>query len=700
MGHHRRSDRRARRALALLGACLALSLAFAGPAAAAAPNGALLAFLPPDPHAAAPAGAGAAIPGAQDALGYRLAATPGLALGLLSATHGVYTTSQLLLDLGQGARVAYGAYSPMFSPRLTVSVDGAGAQVWPWDAVLRRARGAPDDLRPGLLAGSIVGGGAYVGVDGQSDEDAVAAADAAGHVAAYSSGPPATLDARLAQARAAHRFVVVDLPPGADGVAALGRLSTARAPGDALIVLERAPDEARHELLWAGAAGLSGGGRELGSDTTRLPGLSAATDIGPTVLRQLGLPVPARMSGQVMHARGASAHPTRLRKLRRRLLVLYGRRLPTLWLLLLGWLALAAAGLVAGRVRGNARPLRFALRAGALAILWAPVAVLVSAALDPSRAAEQAIVCGLCLLLGAVTDRLLRWPRAPLAPALVSTLALTADAVAGTQLLSRSLLGPNPSFGARFYGIGNELKSALAVLVLAGVAAALYPALRSRRAAAIFALAGIGLGVIVGAARLGAGVGGVVLVSAGTAIAVLAMLPGALTRSRAVALVLAPVIALAALAAIDLATAHGGGHYTRSVLHAHSLNDLGNIVDRRYAAAWDALRNGWMPVASGLALALLLWPARDRRLLRRLPDQGWRAAFAGGAAAGVVGALTEDSGPVLLVVAVFVLACLAVYLVAAPPRPRASEITGPALSSTTRPRPTTSSSSPGAHSAI
>ena len=38
----------------------------------------------------------------------------------------------------------------------------------------------------------------------------------------------------------------------------------------------------------------------------------------------------------------------------------------------------------------------------------------------------------------------------------------------------RSLLGPDPILGARFYGIGNELKSGLAVLVLAAVAAALY----------------------------------------------------------------------------------------------------------------------------------------------------------------------------------------------------------------------------------
>ena len=53
----------------------------------------------------------------------------------------------------------------------------------------------------------------------------------------------------------------------------------------------------------------------------------------------------------------------------------------------------------------------------------------------------------------------------------------------------RSLLGPNPELGVRFYGIGNELKSGLAVLVFAAVAAALYPAVRGRRAATTMAAA-------------------------------------------------------------------------------------------------------------------------------------------------------------------------------------------------------------------
>src|ERR1700716_2305069 len=152
------------------------------------------------------------------------------------------------------------------------------------------------------------------------------------------------------------------------------------------------------------------------------------------------------------------------------------------------------------------------MRGGALAVLWAPVVVLRPAAIEPGAASEYAIIACGCLALGFLTDRLLPWPRALLAPAIVAVVALTFDALAGTQLLMRAGLGPNPALGARFYGIGNELKSGLAALVLGAVAAALHPAVRGRRAVVAIASAGILLAVIEGSARIGAGVGGVILV--------------------------------------------------------------------------------------------------------------------------------------------------------------------------------------------
>lgn len=321
------------------------------------------------------------------------------------------------------------------------------------------------------------------------------------------------------------------------------------------------------------------------------------------------------------------------------------------------------------------------MRVGALAMLWTPLAMLLPAALEPSRPAEFALIVAVSFALGALTDRLVEWPRAPIAPAVAAILALSIDALAGTQLLVRSLLGPNPEFGARFYGIGNELKSALAVLVFTSVAAALYPAVRSRRAATAMACAGVLLAIVEGSARIGAGVGGVILVSAGTAVATVMLLPGSINRKRVLLAMAAPAAALVALAILDLLTAHGGGHFTGSVLDARSAGDIRDIVVRRYGAAYDELRNHLMPVATALALlaSIVAVRRRERLLTPVASDPAWLAALAGGLTAGVVGALTEDSGPVLLVVAVFVLACVLSYLWGRPVGAKTSSSTIPAL---------------------
>jgi hypothetical protein len=307
-----------------------------------------------------------------------------------------------------------------------------------------------------------------------------------------------------------------------------------------------------------------------------------------------------------------------------------------------------------------------ALRAGALAMLWTPIGVLVPAALEPSVGVEYALIVATCFSLAALSDRLLSWPRALIAPATAVLLAIVLDALLGTQLLIRSLLGPNPAYGARFYGIGNELKSGLAVLVFAAVAAALYPATRSRKTAATMACAGALLALIEGAARIGAGVGGVILVCAGTAVATVLLLPGPLRRKRILAVLAAPSIGLLLLAIVDLSTAHGAGHFTGSVLDARSASNLQDLIVRRYEAAWQELGNGLMPLATTLALLLAAVGIhyRDRLLEPVHSDPAWPAALAGGLTAGVVGALSEDSGPVLLVVAVFAMACVIAYLCA------------------------------------
>ncbi len=462
--------------------------------------------------------------------------------------------------------------------------------------------------------------------------------------------------------------MVADLPFGTTGYADLRALAATRPSGELLTVIQSSPDTPGHELLWSAFAGLGPGGQTLTSQTTNERGLIASIDIGPTILDHLGLPIPPDMRGKPVRLDGRLDGAS-LRGLMARLVVIDSRRIPALEWLLLAWALLFALALVPLRTGGGyaqARRVRtgWAMRTGALAMMWSPVAVLVPAALEPSRDVEFALIVAICFALGALTDRLIPWPRAPIAPAVAAVLALTVDALAGTQLLMRSLLGPNPAFGARFYGIGNELKSGLAVLVFSAVAAALYPAARGRKSATAMACAGILLAIVEGSARIGAGVGGVILVSAGTAVATVMLLPGTFNRRRALIVMAAPVLGLAALAVIDLTTAHGSGHFTGSVLDARSPGDIRDIIVRRYGAAWDELKNHLMPLATALAL-VASWIAvrrRDRVLAPVHLDPAWLAALSGGLTAGVIGALSEDSGPELLVVAVFALGCVLSYL--------------------------------------
>jgi hypothetical protein len=622
-----------------------------------------------------------------------LAAVPGLSVGIVSATQGLYSQEQLLLDITQGARISASAYSTEHPPPLALRTSPAGPSpplsggapitalgageaiagtaaagtlskgiLAGWRAARRRAEAAPQLLRPGLLAQQIPGGVAYAGVSGAATIDAIAAADRHGQVSAVSLGTAISLLARVAALRRTHRLVVADLPGGHAGRKDLRALSGARPPGELLLVMQRARSAHGHELLWAAAGGLAGGGdRELSSQTTTQRGLIAAVDLAPTILRHLGIAVPADMRGDPIHTDGALRSAS-LRALMARLHVITPRRLPALAWLLIAWVLLVLACASWPRARA------WALRCGALGVLWAPVAVLIPAALALGAAVEYATIALACLALGALTDRLLPWPRAPIAPALVAVVALSVDALAGTQLLMRSLLGPDPILGARFYGIGNELKSGLAVLVLAAVAAAVYPAergsLSGRRAVLAMSGAGVLLAIVEGSARIGAGVGGVILVCTGTAVAVVMLLGGALTRRRALTVLIAPVVGLVVLAGLDLATAHGAGHFTGSILHARSAGDIRDIIVRRYTAAWQELGSGAMPVATAVAvLCAGLGIYRRERLLTAVGgDPAWLAALSGGLTAGVIGALVEDSGPVLLVVAVFALGCVLAYL--------------------------------------
>ncbi len=306
-------------------------------------------------------------------------------VGILSATQGGYHPSQLLLDIGQGARIASSAYP---------HADSADALARP----RRRDRG----MGPGPLEGS----GRAAAADPRAARlhrarrRRVRRCDRPG----TRSPPPPRPTGGVAWPRSRSAlprpcgggsrscsehtaWSSPTSPPARRGAAHCWGCSPARAPGELLIAVQRSGEGTKGELLWAAAAGLGGGRqRELTSATTQEPGLLAAVDLAPTVLAWTGAKVPAEVRGRRIEAAGA-LDGAALRGLIARLRVIGGRRLKAFGLLLCAWALVLLAAAASRRPALVAR----ALRGGAVGVLFAP---LVSMASRRARAVGRRRVRG------------------------------------------------------------------------------------------------------------------------------------------------------------------------------------------------------------------------------------------------------------------------------------------------------------------
>jgi hypothetical protein len=581
----------------------------------------------------------------------RLGEREDLSFGLLGATQGAYSVRQTLLDMTQGSRVSRSGYDPGAPPDLALR----GNRIAGWSKAVKRARDAPGTLVPGLLAQSIPGRAGYVGTDSGTNVEAVVASNRFGRVGEVSLVEPNHLARETRELLKRHDLVVVNLQQGPIADVELDELQARRAPDELLLVVRTPPRLRITQLLPTAAAGLGESTPGLlTSATTRRVGFVTGIDVLPTVLGHLGLAAPEHVHGRPIRVDTSKDRDEGyVRRLDRRLRVVFPRRFPAMRALFATLALLALIGLVAKRHR------RTILRGAALGVLWLPSVALLTAALAPSRDLELAIAGPGSIALGFLTDRLAPWPRAPAVPALVGITAYVADLFGHSYLIVRSLLGPNPRFGARFYGIGNELEAILPVLLLVGIAALLANTRPSKKLAASFAGPMLVLGAIVGAGRLGADVGGVITIGAGGAAATVLALPGGPSKRAILIACAIPILAIGALALIDIVTG-GDSHFTSTVLEADGPGALVDIVQRRTSLAVQAFARGLMPVATVLALILVVWGIRNRHRLVTTP--AWEAALGGGVAAGVVGSIANDSGPVLLVLGTVVMATAVAYL--------------------------------------
>jgi hypothetical protein len=622
----RNADYRKAPVLALAVCATILAWPGAGPAAAQPAADAVprvtLAFLPNGTSVGAVGGVGGISPGAW------------------SAGMGDVPPIQTYLDITQGNRV----FSSLYDSGLP-SLVAIGGEVPPplWGLVTDRAEDVPADIVPGLLASTLAQSGRLAArADPLAGTAGLAAVDREGRVESTEGCPP----------RGCAGLTVISA-----SVARLPSLVEGLSGDDLLIALERPPAEP-DRLLSAGIAGRGFDG-VLTSDSTRTPGLVLSTDLAPTILERYGIGVPGEMTGSAIRTED-EADPAEVASLERRLAEVGPRRGPVIGTSVLVWVActLLAAALLGTR---GARP---ALALLAVSTIYLPAVLLLTGAVEPSEWAERLIVGLGAPALAAATLALVRGYGAVAIAAAVTVLGYAIDVVAGSPLTVLSLIGPNPALGVRFYGIGNELEATLAPLVLIGTGSALVALMDggSRRlAAAAFGVAALIAVAAFAPGRFGADVGAAIVLPVGAAVAAAYMLGG--TRRSFVLLVVGiPVVALGALAAVDLVLG-GDAHLSRSVLEAGGLDEVGEVAERRLRLSASSFSNEVDSPFLFVAIAALVAGLVYRRRIASW-FEGRRPALAGflGAAAAVgVGTLANDSGVLLLMIGAAYLGLYAGY---------------------------------------
>jgi hypothetical protein len=579
----------------------------------------------------------------------QLAAIPGMSVGVMSTGIGKAPAEQTYLDISQGNRVNDVLYDRPLPPLRDFLFRAPH-----WEHIVQRAESAPADIVPGLLASALRSRGIGSAAVPSSGSAALMAVDRSG-ILAPELGSSLTVFG--------------------SGVGIVRKEATDM-PSDELLLAIAAPSSGR-QTVPIGIVG-SGFHGNLASDSTRTDGYVLSTDLAPTILRRFGLPIPDEMDGEPIRSEGA-VDPGAVEDLADRMAVVPNRRGPVVILSLVAWIVVAAlaAILVPGARRAVAAWL-------ALAFAYMPLILVMGSALEPSELVEGLLVGFGAAAFARLTLWLVRgWWALAIACAITVT-AYAIDVIAGSPLTKLSLLGPNPIFGVRFYGIGNELEALIAVMVPVGIGAGLSAyggggrEVSRRAAVAAFLSVAVIASIVFGAGRFGADVGAAIVLPVGAVAAALALpssgpLRAERRRSLAIAaLIGVPILAVVALVFIDLVSG-GNAHLTRSVIDAGGAGNLADVAQRRLElSAHDFAQAGGNPlfwiVVVGLAVAVTQWRRIDAWLR---PAPAVRAGLAGACAAVLAGVLVNDSGATFLTLGALALgAALAFAWGQVPPRTR------------------------------
>ncbi|WP_205625624.1 hypothetical protein [Actinomadura atramentaria] len=444
------------------------------------------------------------------------------------------------------------------------------------------------------------------------------------------------------------------------------------------------PPHLRIAAAWTTPGGASAFPRgRLTSSATHRAGLVTLTDVTATALRLLGLPQPQEAVGSPWRsARSAQGATAKIEALEdqdvaaqaiRSVQGSFIRTLVGAQVVLLGaaWLLL----------RRRPRPARRRLVLGGARIVAllggsTPVAAFLAGAVPWWRTSHPAaaLIATVTVLAAAVTGLALAgpWRRSKLAPSLivaaVTAVVLGVDVMTGSHLQLNTFLGYTALVAGRFYGFGNQafaLFAAGAVLTAAWSAEYAIRAGRRWAAGAIVAAVGVAAVALDGLPAWGSDFGGVLAMV--PVFAVLALVVAGLRvrwwwAAGFGAVAVALVLLISWLNARSANPTHLGKFWKDLV--------AGNgweVVERKFNAMTRTL--GFWPVTIVLAVALvalyfaLADPARWRAkplVLAYRDTETMRAALTAVVSVGLVGALVNDSGVIILSVSLVLAAPLTI----------------------------------------
>ena len=417
----------------------------------------------------------------------------------------------------------------------------------------------------------------------------------------------------------------------------------------------------------------------LQSASTRRSGMVTLPDVGPTILKHLGLPLPPSMTGRPFFTVAGPSDTVEAQiEVDRESIFVENMKTPVTagYVIVQVLIYTLAIALIRRRARAADGPADDVigrwLQLAVLAVVAFPIATYLGGVFD-QHAIGSPQVYGLLLLIDLALvvpvyflihdeiDRLL-------AICALTVVILFADLLMGARLQLNTVFGYSPIVAGRFAGLGNI---AFAVL---GVASLLTGALVAHRwqgrrwalwgAGSIFLLAVI----FDGAPQLGSDVGGVLALVPSFALTMLLLLGGRVNWKYVVLGVLAGVLAVGAFLAIDL------GRPPDQRTHLARLYEdvrergprvLVDTIERKASANIRLFKKSlwtyFVPPAL-VAIGVLMRRPRGRwvRIVQTYPNV--RAGLIGGLALAALGFAVNDSGIVIPAVILSFLVPLAVIV--------------------------------------